>query len=289
MKNTSNVAMSDFWNGEGGEKWLRFQENIENGLFHFGQEAITAAMLETGEHVLDIGCGWGNTTFEIAPRVGPFGGVKGIDISEIILEQTPSREKLATRFNIDFECADAQSYSFETKSFDVVYSRFGVMFFNDPVEAFKNIRTALKPSGRISFICWQPIEANEWIQLPLDIAEKYVPLLPRPDPEEPGGFSFGDPNRVKRILKKAGFVDIEITPFNTTFNIGKNINEAVTFLSQIGPASSAFEDPNVSVITKKMITTELHDKLVFYEKNNGVELGAAAWVVTAQTGEQPAE
>lgn len=282
MKNLSHEVMSEFWNGEGGKKWLRFQENIDNGLFPFGQEAITAAMLESGEHVLDIGCGWGNTSFEIAPHVGPFGRVKGIDISEVILEQTPSRDRLATRFNIDFERADAQSYSFEPKSFDVVYSRFGVMFFHEPVEAFKNIRKALKPTGRMSFICWQPIEVNEWVSFPLDIAEKYVPLLPRPDPDEPGGFSFGDPNRVEDILKKAGFVDIEITPFNITFNVGKNINEAVTFLSQIGPTSSAFDNPEVDEIIKDLISTELHDKLVIFETKDGVELSAATWIVTAR-------
>lgn len=274
--------MSEFWNGEGGQKWLRFQKNIDNGLSHLGIKAIKAAALESGEYVLDIGCGWGNTSFEIAPHVGPFGGIKGIDISEIILKQTPTRAKLAIRLNIDFECADVQSYSFKSKSFDVVFSRFGVMFFNEPVDAFKNIRKALKPSGRMSFVCWQSIEVNEWVRLPLDIAEKYVPLIPRPNPEEPGGFSFGDPNRVKSILKKAGFVDIEITPFNTTFNVGKTVNDAVTFLSQIGPASSVLDDPDVDDIDKNLITTNLHDKLAIYKTKDGIELGAATWIVTAR-------
>lgn len=276
--------MSEFWNGEGGEKWLRFQGNIENGFYHFGQEAIAAAVLELGEYVLDIGCGWGNTSFEIAWAVGPFGGVKGIDISDIILNQTLDRERSAIRYNVDFECADAQSYSFEQKSFDVVYSRFGVMFFNNPVEAFKNIRNALKPSGRMSFICWQPIDANEWVSLPLSIAAKYVPLPPKPNPAAPGGFSFGDPNRVKSILKNAGFVDIEITRFNTTFNVGKNIDEAVTFLTHIGPASSIFEDSDIDELDKINFTTELQDKLMFYKNEKGVELGAATWIVTARNG-----
>ncbi|WP_172597700.1 class I SAM-dependent methyltransferase [Sulfuriflexus mobilis] len=281
MSNMVNMDMSEFWNGDGGRKWLRFQDRIDASLIDFGQEVMAATAISAGERVLDIGCGCGDTSFEMAHYVGPFGQVQGVDISELILEQGRSRAASAGQYNISFECADAQSHHFESMTFDVAFSRFGVMFFDNPIAAFDNIRRALQPRGRLAFICWQPINSNQWVSLPLDIAANHVPLPAASAEEEPGAFSFGNANRIVHILAEAGFSDISIERFDTMFNVGRSLDEAVTFLSNIGPASNAIEAANMDEISKARFLAELRTTLVPYKTLRGVELGAATWVVTA--------
>lgn len=277
-----NSDMSEFWNGDGGRKWVRFRDRVDISLIPFGQEAMAAAAMTSGERVLDIGCGCGDTSFEIDRRVGPNGHVQGIDISKPILAQARNRAAAAVQSDIHFECADAQAHRFEPMAFDVVFSRFGVMFFADPVTAFGNIRRALKPGGRMAFICWQPVKDNEWVSLPLQVAANHLPLPPPQDPEEPGAFSFGDVNRITRILAAAGFVDTSVERFDTGFNVGANLNEAVSFLTQMGPASGVIDKPDVDDMTRARIVAELRDTIAPYETEHGVILGAATWIVTAR-------
>jgi SAM-dependent methyltransferase len=281
MNKIANSEMSEYWNGNGGKRWISFQGRIDASLISFGQKAMDAVKITTGERVLDIGCGCGDTSFEIALKVGLGGYVEGVDISNVILERARTRAVSQVQFNINFECADAQSYNFEPIIYDVAYSRFGVMFFNDPAVAFANIRQALKPGGRIAFICWQPINANQWVNLPLDVAANHISLPPPIHPEDPGPFSFGDVNRIERILTEAGFVNLSIEHFNTMFNVGTNLEEAITFLMNIGPASAAIEASEVDDNTRLKIINELRNKIIPYKTSYGVELGAAAWIVTA--------
>ena len=237
MNNTVNADMNEYWNGDGGHKLLRFQDNMNESLKPFGHAAMASASFSTGEKVIDIGCGCGDTTFEIARTVGAAGLARGIDISTPILAQARERASQTAKTNVDFECADAQIHHFEPSAFDVVFSRFGVMFFDDPVVAFKNLRSALKPGGRVAFISWQTAKNNEWISLSLDVVAKHVPLPAPPDPEEPGPLSFGDPERVKRILVGAGFSGIKIEAVSTPLIVGENLDYAARFLTQMGPAS----------------------------------------------------
>lgn len=282
MNDIVNSEMSEYWNGDGGRKWLHFQDRIDASLIPFGQQAMEAAEIVTGERVLDIGCGCGDTSFEIARRVGPDGHVQGIDISERILAQARGRAVSSVASNVAFECADAQPHRFDSMAFDVVYSRFGIMFFDDPVAAFSNIRQAIKPGGRMAFICWRPINANQWVRLPLEVAANHLPLPPQSSPEEPGPFSFGDSNRVLQILAAAGFVNTSIEQYDTTFNVGASLDEAVTFLTHIGPASSAIGSPDVDDTSRTRTVAELRNTLASYKTVNGVELEAATWVVTAR-------
>ncbi|MFV1984699.1 MAG: class I SAM-dependent methyltransferase [Thiohalomonadales bacterium] len=282
MKNSVvNTDMSDYWNGDGGRNWMRFQQRLASSLQPFGQRAMLAMNFSGGEKILDIGCGCGDTTFEIAQAVGASGYVQGIDISELILQQGRNRLKTFGLDNIRFKCVDAESNRFTVNSFDAAYSRFGVMFFNDPVVAFTNISEVLVPNGRVSFICWQPIAANQWVTLPLDIVNNHVTNTPVINADLPGAFSFGDKNKVVRILQAAGFVDISIEKFEIKFNVGNTIDEAVIFLSHLGPASSVIEDPDIDATTKNAIGNDLHNSLIRYETAEGVNLDAATWVVTA--------
>jgi len=281
MKNIANVDMKEYWNGDGGREWVRFQNRIDEGLIPFGLKAMTVANFLPGERVLDIGCGCGDTSFEIARQVGATGYVQGIDISELVLERARNREATESLGNVNFECSDAQIHDFEKMGFDVIFSRYGVMFFDDPEAAFKNIRRALNSKGRMTFICWKPVKENQWVSLPLDIASNYVQLPEPSDPESPGGFSFGDAARVMRILSAAGFINISIQQFHETFNVGENLDEAVKFLSSIGPASVAMGAPEVDDVTRHRFNSALHDFLGTHLTADGIKLNAATWIVTA--------
>jgi len=286
MSNLANVDMNEYWNGEGGQKWIRFQDRTDVNLIPFGIKAMDAAALSIGEKVIDIGCGCGDTSFEMARRIGPGGHVKGVDISMPILERAKARSKISEkseeRENIIFVNADAQTHNFNLAEFDVVFSRFGVMFFDDPIDAFSNIRKALKPDGRLSFICWQEAINNEWISLPLSVVAKYLPLPEPPGSEEPGPLSFGDINRVHHILSSAGYSDVAVKGFYTPFNIGGDLDEAVSFLMQLGPAAGVISQPDVDDSIRHCIADELRKKLNSYITDSGIFLGAATWAVTAR-------
>jgi len=276
-----NSDMSEFWNGEGGKKWLRFQETMDVNLLPFGQKAMAAANILSGESVLDIGCGCGDTSIEIAGIVGADGRVLGVDISEPILARARAQAMISVKKNVEFECGDAQTVSFEAAAFDLMFSRFGVMFFDDPVAAFKNLYAALKPGGRVAFICWQPAKDNEWIKTSLETVARHVSLPEPAGPEDAGPMSFGDPKRVKRILTASGFADIQIKDCDTPFTVGNTLDEAVAFLMQMGPASGAIAQSDANEATKSKIARNLHDTLTAYDTGIGVTMSAATLVVTA--------
>ncbi len=282
MNKIVNNEMNEYWNGDGGHKWVRFQARMDTSLKHFGHKVMAAAAISVNENVIDIGCGCSDTTFDIAQRVGPGGYVQGLDISEPILTQARARTFSNVVSNIIFNHGDAQTYPFDVATADIVFSRFGVMFFDDPVAAFSNIRQTLKQGGRMAFICWQPAAANEWISLALDVVKNHITLPASPGPEEPGPLSLGDKNRVTHILSKAGFSHISIKRFDSALNIGANLNESIEFLTQMGPAGSALSQPDVNDMDKSRINAELRDRLTSYETDQGVALGAATWIVTAR-------
>jgi len=284
MNDLSNTDMSQFWNGDGGQNWIRFQNRLEKSLNIFGEQAILTAKLAQDEYVLDVGCGWGDTTFEIAKSVGLNGYVRGIDISELILDQARTRIDSFGLDNIKFECVDAESHQFKSMEFDVIYSRFGVMFFNDPVAAFRNIKRTLKPGGRLVFICWKSVNENQWVKLPQEITNKYVAMSEPSNPHAPGGFAFGDAATVLAILDDAGFKETQVETYATKFNVGENLDEAIIFLSHLGPASSIIEDPDLDVEIKKRIIAELRSELVKNETSLGIELNAETWIFTAKNG-----
>ncbi len=284
MSSAANADMGEFWNGEGGDKWLRFQEIIDASLLPFGREVMAAAGILPGERVLDVGCGCGDTSFDMARLVGAEGRVLGVDISEPILAHARARAMSAEEKNVTFERGDAQLHGFDAAAFDLVFSRFGVMFFDAPVAAFKNLRAALRPGGRAAFICWRPAKENEWVSKSHEVVSRHVPLLDPPDPEDPGMMSFADPERVTRILAASGFSNIEINSFDTPFVIGENLDEAVAFLTQMGPASGAIAQSGASDMVKATIVADLCEALAPYDTGAGVTLGAATWVVAARTG-----
>jgi len=274
----ANEEQSRFWNEIGGDRWVDGQEKLDARLEPYGAAALDAIRVESGESALDVGCGCGATSLELSRRVGEDGSVLGLDLSDPML--TRARERGAGAANLRFEAGDAQVYPFEARSVDVLFSRFGVMFFADPVAAFTNMRRALRPDGRMSFVCWQGLEKNPWVAIPLSVTARHVDPGPAPEPGEPGPFSFADPDRVRSILTDAGFEDVNLTALTAQLSVGADIDEAVDFLMTLGPSARLLQDQSNDV--RATVAGDLREALGPFAGDDGLGLGSSAWIVTAR-------
>jgi SAM-dependent methyltransferase len=208
----ANVEQAEFWS-ELAPAWLELEDQLEEVGGPPGELAMDRLELVPGQRVVDLGCGSGRTTLELAARVGLGGEVVGVDISAEMLARGRERAARLGAGNVEFLHADAQVHDFGEARFDAAYSRFGVMFFTDPVAAFANVCRALRPGGALSFACWQGVFDNEWMLIPgAAVAEVTGSLPPMPGPDEPGPFSLADPARVRAVLGAAGFGSIAVTP-----------------------------------------------------------------------------
>jgi len=275
-----NAEQIRYWNEVSGPKWVALNDFVDAQLAPLGLQAMDHAGIQPGTHVLDVGCGCGNTTVELARRVGPSGRVTGIDISSVMLERARATAHAAGRSQIHFENADAQTFRFPRGSFDLVFSRFGVMFFAHPEDAFANLRSALRPGGRVTFVCWRNIQQNPWMLVPIMAAAQHITLPPPPAPNAPGPFSFADDRRVRSVLTGAGFADIVVEPLDTTLSIGGSLtlDQTVDLLLQMGPLGAAMRD--VSDAARPLVATAVRDAVSPFSTPQGVRMQAAAWIVT---------
>jgi SAM-dependent methyltransferase len=218
----------------------------------------------------------------MAAQVGPQGSVLGIDISEDMLAR--ARQRVPAGAPVTFLHADATTHAFKPASADILVSRFGVMFFAEPARAFANLRTALKPGGRVAFACWRAPKLNPFFVVPLRAAYMHVPKLPEVGPEDPGPFSFQSEERVQRILGEAGYAHVTMTPVDLTLDMarGKGLDAAVQNALEIGPAHRALMDqPDAA---RSAATAEIRNALAALQVGQTVPLGAAIWVVGAKVG-----
>lgn len=235
MTETANADQADFWNAEAGRSWSRFQSDLD--LMH---SEATGLLLDTclaqpGEEVLDIGCGAGGTTLDLAAAVGPDGKVLGLDISQTLIAHARDRAARAGCANARFETADAQTAALAPGAFDLAASRFGTMFFTDPVAAFRNIGAALRPDGRFVFVAWAGPENNPWFAVPGRIAQARLGALPPVPPETPGPMAFRDADRVAGLLGAGGFTAITAESTDIRLNLPGGIPAALELLRHIGP------------------------------------------------------
>jgi SAM-dependent methyltransferase len=274
-----NEAEITYWNSAGGHRWVERQESLDIVLGPILQVTLERAQLRQGECVVDIGCGTGASSIALAERVGPSGQVLGVDVSAPMLARAAQR--LPPSAPVKFVRADATTYRFEPAAFDLLFSRFGVMFFGQPARAFANLRSALKPTGRLAFACWRKFDENPWLQLPLRAALEHVPPLPRPGPEDPGPFSFASELRVRRILADAGYQSVLIEPRDLDLDIacGGGIEEALEAAMALGPTSLALQDQGAE--TRAAVATSIRRGLQPYQHGNQVALAGAIWLVTA--------
>ncbi|MCH8619497.1 methyltransferase domain-containing protein [Undibacterium sp. TS12] len=278
-----NAGQVAAWNGQSGDRWVANQARLDAVVAVFGQAAIEAAAPAKGERVLDIGCGAGASSLALAARVGPGGQVLGVDISESLigLARTLAPQDTPALFQV----ADASSAGLPEGAFDILFSRFGVMFFDDPTGAFAHMRCALRPGGRVAFVCWRGAAENDWVRLPMGAIKGILPPGAPPDPEAPGPFSFGDRGRVSRILTAAGFTDIVIAPFNASVPFGEGetrdaaIDDAVRMALEVGPLSRVLADQPDDIRARASAATRAAFASLPGERT--VMINGAAWIVMA--------
>ncbi len=275
-----NAAQKEYWNAAAGATWARYHDRLDCQIAPHGAEALEALAPAPGERALDIGCGCGHTTCDIATRVGPRGTVTGVDISVPMLEIARARSLPPDSGRIEFREADAQVADLGRGGYDVAYSRFGVMFFGDPVAAFANLLGSLRPEGRLSFVCWRALGLNPWMRDPLEAARPFLPPLPPPDPTAPGPFAFADDRRVRSILDAAGFGDIGIRAFDAGIG-GGDLEAALELTLRVGPLGAALRD-NPSY--KDVLTEPVRAVLAHHVTPRGVRMPSSAWIVTARRG-----
>lgn len=233
----ANADQAQFWRSAPGRKWVEFQSVLDETFAPVIDLLMQAAAPSPGEAVLDVGCGTGALSLAVAERIGPAGRVVALDISQPLLARAAERVPAHLAGRMAFVEADAQVHPFDRQGFDLLLSRFGVMFFEDPVAAFRNLAGALRPGARLHFAAWAPAELNPWFALPRDAAIARFGPPPETSPHAPGPFAFADRSRVLGLLAEAGLrspqaeaVEIEIAPPGT-------LEDAVLLASNIGPAA----------------------------------------------------
>jgi SAM-dependent methyltransferase len=274
-----NADQIAYWNGPGGEKWANRQQAQDILLAPIADTLIDRARPKSGERIIDVGCGSGATAIAFAQKVAPSGHVFGVDVSGPMLAR--ARQSAPKDLPVEFALADATVYPFAPKSFDLLASRFGVMFFAEPARSFANMRKALRPSGRLAFACWREPRENPFFMAPLQAVYKHVPKLPQQGPEDPGPFSFASEVRVHRILGEAGFTGIEMEPCNFALDvaIGRGLDAAVQSALEIGPASRALAEQPPDVVAAA--TNSIREALTPFASGQTVPLPASIWIVTA--------
>jgi SAM-dependent methyltransferase len=281
-----NAGQVALWNDVLVEKFTRFRPVGTAGASTHSDIALRRHPVSPGARVLDVGCGFGETSLELARIVGPRGAVLGVDLSAPFLSVAREDARFAGLANVTFRLADAQTEPF-APDHDVVFSRFGAMFFDDPVAAFANLRRALRPGGRLLLIVWRRLDENEWAALPRKIALAHLPPPPDKPPSScpwpsPGPFSLAQPGITRAILAEAGWTAVEIEPIDTEMTVGRTIEDALSFELTMGPAGEVLREAKESAAAQRpAIEHHLARALKTHATPRGVLLHAASWCVTA--------
>jgi len=275
-----NTEQKEFWNDLKGELWVELQTRIDPMLSIFDQKLLQILEVQKGERALEIGCGTGTTTLNMSEHVGRNGSIHAIDFSKPMINRAKQRASDASVEHAVFVQADAQEYNYPAEDFDLAYSRFGVMFFQDPVTAFSKIHGAMKPGGRLGYVCWADKTKNPWILNPSKVAKNFLELPKHPGDNEPGMFSMCREERIFEILDEAGWNEIQVEAFDSMNSIGKNAEDAAEFISKMGPMSEPFTEADE--VSQQKTLEALKNYLQNYEKPNGVMLDFGNWIVTAK-------
>jgi ubiquinone/menaquinone biosynthesis C-methylase UbiE len=279
----ANAEAIEAWDGPLYDRFVQFRVLLTAGLAEHGEEALRVYPPHPGERVLDIGCGFGDATQRIAELVGPTGAAVGVDASQRFIATATEEAEQAGLENVRFAVADVQATTFD-ETFDVAFSRFGTMFFANPVAAMRNVRAALAPGGRLAMVVWGAKEENEWVYRAQQITERFIT---KPEEYEeptcgPGPFSMANADTTSGILLGAGFEDITLRRCDKPMLIGRSLQEAVDVVMSLGPAGEILRLAGERADhLREPVAQALREGMQDLAGPQGVSAGASSWIVTA--------
>lgn len=274
---TQDETQDAMWNGVAGLGWVAAQETVEEAFSPLADLLVETVAAKPRRCVLDVGCGTGSTTLAVAKRLGAQGRCVGIDISEPMLGRARLRAELGSA-RTNFICADAESHGFESASFDMIISRFGVMFFSDPKKAFENLRRAAEDGAELCCIVWRSPSDNPFMTTAERAAVGLVPNIPARDPDAPGQFGFSDPSRVGRILEQGGWMNQDISPVDIECSFPER--DLVRYVTSLGPVGRALAGESEE--TRSRVLATVLPAFAPYVDGGRVRFTAACWKVSAR-------
>jgi ubiquinone/menaquinone biosynthesis C-methylase UbiE len=274
----------EFWNDTLADKFDRFREILMNGLSYHSRVPLGKLSIEPGSRIVDVGCGWGDTAIKLAQKTGPDGHVLGLDCVDQFLEKGRADAAAAGLTNVEFLAADVERHPFEP-AFDLCFSRFGMMFFQNPVAAMRNIRTALKPGGELVFIVWREIGDNPFFGVPKQVVLDFLP--PPGDNARtcgPGPFSMADRDTVTKQLEIAGFEHIRFERIDGPVTVGDSLEDGMRFQLALGPAGEVFREAGELAEQRRgEIEQALRDALAPCQQQDGkIVMPSSSWCITAR-------
>jgi ubiquinone/menaquinone biosynthesis C-methylase UbiE len=280
----SNDDFTKFWNDVLVAKFERFRNIMLGGLSYHSEVPLARLALAEGTRAVDVGCGWGDTAIELARKVGPTGSVLGLDCCDAFLDKGRADAKAAGLANVRFVAADVQTYPF-AHEFAFAFSRFGMMFFSNPVAAMRNVRNALAPGGRLMFITWRTLDDNPWLGVPKATALRFLPP-PGDDAQTcgPGPFSMANPDVVRAQLSAAGFADAAFERVDGPVMVGRDVDQAIEFQLMLGPAGEIVREAGALASERHAeIVDALRAELSRYATGDGsVRMQSSSWTITAR-------
>jgi len=273
--------MARYWTDDVGPAWVSENDRLDARLVPLTRVLVDALAIEAGEAVLDIGCGGGASSVEFAREAGSTGRVVGVDISPTMLGAARARPATAGAAPITWLEADAQTHAFDAGAFDAIGSRFGVMFFDDPTAAFRNLRLALGDEGRFVFLCWQEPRANPWFFVGVDELRELIEFPEAPEPNTPGPFGLADASRTHGLLDAAGFSSVEIEPVSIEMPFSGSVDEMVQHLMMIGPIGGALREVAGQADKTGIVKERLRGVVEAMANEGGLANSAAAWLARA--------
>jgi SAM-dependent methyltransferase len=277
MLTIANVEQAAAWDGEEGHHWTEHADRYDAATRRSWERFLEAGLISANHSVLDIGCGTGRTTRDAA-RLASSGSVIGVDLSARMLERARERSKADGLTNVEYLQADAQVHPFDADAFDLGISGWGTMFFGDPVAAFTNLASAIRPHGRLAMLVWRELDRNEWL-MAFRTALAAGRTLPVPPSDAPTPFAQADPERVRRVLGEAGFSDVGFTSIDEPVDFGKDADDAFGFVRKTGIAVGLTQD--LDKTAKARAFDELRATIEAHETGEGVLFGTSSWLITA--------
>jgi len=280
---TEDTAFVQFWNDVLAPKFIRFKHILVGGLSRHSEAVFPALPVRPGDRVLDVGCGFGDTAIRLAERVGPEGTVVGIDCCDAFLDI--ARGEVAARGvkTVTFMRGDAE-IALPAENFDFVFSRFGTMFFANPVAGLRNMRKALRPGGRMVHIVWRRRADNPWLSMAKDVVLRFLPE-PGADAQTcgPGPFSMADEQIVTAMMRSAGYENIEFHRVDATVLVGNDVNDAIAFQLAIGPAGEVFREAGALAEEKRAEIEAALAEAINRQAvtNEGIVMDSSSWVISA--------